>query len=156
MNVLECSSEQQYARHGEPAVGPDPQYRNCKHQTLELNQFIPHITHMLEFGGASLGPHGITALPQPTPHHHPDQSIIHMQYQMYGRGLETATNTKYLRTQPCADMKHSGSMSHTSKNGGLLILQKPSAPRVQTTRSQMLLKACKDRQTSCEWYYSIY
>lgn len=55
---------------------------NCKHQTLELNQLIPHITHMVELGGASLGPHGVT------------QSTTHLWYQMYGRGLKTAPNTK--------------------------------------------------------------
>lgn len=150
----ECVWAQQYVRHLEPAVGPDPRYRNCKHQTVELNQLIPHITHMLELRGASLGPHGITALPPP-------QSIIHMRYQMYGRGLKTATNTNHWILENPASCRHLALRIHvTYMTGGaswsqtqkLLILQKPSAPRVQTARSQTLLKAWKDQQTSWEWW----
>lgn len=35
--------------------------------SLELNQLIPHITHMVELEGASVGPQGIAALPPPPP-----------------------------------------------------------------------------------------
>lgn len=108
----ECVWAQQYVRHLEPAVGPDPRYRNCKHQTVELNQLIPHITHMLELRGASLGPHGITALPPP-------QSIIHMRYQMYGRGLKTATNTNHWILENPASCRHLALRIHvTYMTGG--------------------------------------
>lgn len=60
----ECVGEHQYARHGGPAVDPGPSVRGtAAHQTLELNQLIPRITHM-----ASLGPpRGIGALQPNSP-----------------------------------------------------------------------------------------
>lgn len=104
-----------------------------------------HQTHVLGWR-ASLGPHGITALP-------PTQATTHMWYQMYGRGFKTPT-IEYLRTPPNA--QHEEPRIHVtymtdwgaSKNVGWLILRKPSAPGAHIIRAQTLLKASKDQQTS--------